>query len=177
MAHVPACGKSQLHPMHQSPVAPPSLLPSSRPTDERTCHVEAIDLPDVDGTAFRPGWLVQSRLDGLYLGKLIDWATYDAGQALARDFWTAGGTPGSPLAHLGLLSFAVGEDAFANRLDAARRLRAVRDRIGEGAFALVVACCVEDRSWRDIGRQLRCRGTTAKSAVISALERLAGTAR
>jgi len=125
------------------PTTPP--LPTNRPTEERRRLAEVIEEPDVNGRAFRAAWLIRSRLDGLYFDKLIDLATYEAGKSLARDYWLVGGAPGSPIARIALAS------AIASRIDAARRLRAVRARIGEGAYSLEVACAAEDTSWRELG--------------------------
>jgi len=89
---------------------------------------------------------VESRLDGLYLGKLIERDVYEAALAVKRDHDFAAGLDTSPVARIGMPSIGL-----ASRLDAAARLRRIKARIGPGAYALAIACCAEDRSWRQIG--------------------------
>ena len=131
--------------------------PSSRPIVERVRHAEAVEQPDVNGHAFRPGWLVLSRLDGLFIGKVIDRAVYDAALGVARDHELAAGTDGSPFARVGMPSTGW-RDPIASRIDAAARLQLIRQRIGGEAYALVIAVVAEDRSWREIGRPAGCAG-------------------
>ena len=45
-----------------------------------------------------------------------------------------------------------------SRIDAATRLRRLRQRIGPEAYALVIAVVAEDRPWREIGRRLGVAG-------------------
>ena len=167
--------RARNRPDRSRPPSPP--LPSSRPNAERVAFAEAIEQPDINGRAFRPGWLVRSRLDGLLADGLIDRETYAAAQSVARDYRAVSGAPSSPIARLGMSRVAGREDAIASRIDAARRLRAVRARIGEGAYSLAVAVVAEDTSWRELGKRLGVRDVTAKSAAVEALGRLSETAR
>jgi len=70
---------------------PSPPLPTNRPTPERSRHAEAIDQPDINGRAFRLGWLVVTRLDAFLAGRLITRETYDAAVAFRRDFEATSG--------------------------------------------------------------------------------------
>lgn len=142
-----------------------------RPTPEYERHHDT-DVPRVDGRAFRPGWRVRSRLDRL----LVDgWIAPGAWQA-ACDFrasWGAAFAAGaSPLAMLGR-SGADRERAMLARVTAATRIRALAAALGPGHIAILVCVVVDDLSWRDLGRRLRCHHETARDAAIDALGALA----
>ena len=65
------------------------------------------------------------------------------------------------------------EESVGHRLDAVRRLRETRERIGPKAYALIVAVAAEDVSWRELGRRLGVTDKTAQNAAVKALEALA----
>jgi len=164
--------KTRPRPDRRGPL-PPSL-PTSKPTGERQRQAEAVTAPDMDGAAVRPWWRVESRLDSLFAGKLIDRPAFEAATALAHDVALVGGTPASPTTRIGSVSGGW-HDPVPARLDAAKRLRTVRARIGDHAYNLVVAVAAEDLSWRALGRKLNCRDVTARRAAVEALTRLAAS--
>jgi hypothetical protein len=111
--------------------------------------------------------VVRTRVDGLVADGLIDQAGYEAAQRFGRDYEIATGTPASPMARIGDAPTGW-RDTVAVRLDAAARVRAIRARIGAGCYDLVVACCVEDVSWGELGRRLGCRDVIASNAKVLA---------
>jgi hypothetical protein len=83
----------------------------------------------------------------------------------------------SPLARAGIgldrARAAHAEGVAAGRLDAARRLRRIRERLDAETWAILVAVCVEDLSWERLSWRLHCTDKTAKLRAIEALQRLA----
>ena len=119
----------------------------------------------------------ESRLDSLYTGELIAGDAYDRACALRRDGERVSRTGSSIMARFGVGAGRTAPAAFCPteaKLDAARRLTAVRARLSERDFAILLAVCVEDVSWPELGRRLHCSDKTAKRRATAALERLAG---
>ena len=145
---------------------------TTRPTDERARHADGIDLPDVNGTAFKPWWTVRTRLDALLTAKLIDLPEHQAMQRFRRDLDVLNNLPASPLARAGSSRSAGREDHLAHRLDAATRLHEVRKRVGSERYALLTAVA-EDASWSVLGRATGCRDVTAKGRAVAAIKVLA----
>jgi len=88
-----------------------------------------------------------------------------------HDYSLVANTPPDPIARIGMPTTGWA-DRVSTRIDAAARLRRLSSRIGAEAFTLIVWLVAEDRSWREIGRQLGCGEYKAKRAAVDALERL-----
>jgi hypothetical protein len=146
-------------------------MTGNAPSAARLRHAEAIDAPRIDALAFRQGWRVVTRLDGLLAAGLIAPGVWQAGaeyraawEALRRTS-TGGGS-----------SLRDGSGAGAGRigaLDRAARIRAAESAISPGHAALCHACCVEDLSWRSLGVRLGVRDVTAQAWTAHALIALA----
>ena len=144
---------------------------TNAPNPHRLRHAEAIEPPRIDATAFRAGWRITTRLDGLLADGSI---TRDQWQAASeyRDAWDAlrrtSGGMGS--ISLGLASHG---DGRASRLDRIGRIRAAERSIGPMHTALCRACVVEDASWHALGQRLGVRNVTARAWTIDAVRALA----
>jgi hypothetical protein len=130
-----------------------------------------VEAPRVDTRAFRQGWRVVTRLDGLLAAGLIAPGVWQAA-AEYRAAWdalqrtsTGGGS-----------SLRDGYGAGAGRagaLDRAACVRAAEVAIGPRATTLCRACAVEDLSWRSLGLRLGVRDVTAQAWTVHALIALA----
>lgn len=158
------------------PVSPQSVAsappPTSRPTDERARHAVRIEAPVMNGR-LAPWWTITTRLDALAADGLIGRRQYEALAEFRADLDRVRSLPASPLARAGHGSpGGSGQDLIvATRLDAARRLRVIRDRLGPVTYGLLCAVA-DDRSWREIGRQLGVRDRTARSWATAAIAAL-----
>lgn len=143
-----------------------------KPTPHYEAHHD-LDAPQVDAGAFRPGWRVRTRLDGLLASHDIT-ATVWRAAVDYRDTWArmlrlrtmlgapagrrgAGGTEASMLAVLG----------------AAQRIRVAEQQIHPKVVKLLHVCILEDASWREIGRRYRVAPMTARGWMVEALRVLA----
>jgi hypothetical protein len=151
---------------------PPPPVPTNRPTPQFTRHHD-IAAPQVDATAFRQGWRVTARLDGLLEAGRIDREQWDGAQQWRRWAELIG------LSHV--QRWDVRPDApchpsdlpMLRRVEAAAKLRACHEALGELRMRLLDCCVARDLSWREIGGLLRMSDKTAIAWTVEALEALA----
>jgi hypothetical protein len=132
-----------------------------------------VQAPQIDGAAFRPGWLVQTRLYGLFIAGRIDRDGLDA--ALAWRTWAETVAPAV------VQSWTVRVDTplvpndtgMLLRIRAAAKLRQAAEALGQLRIAILEAVAVKDRSWVELGRLLRVSDKTASSHAVEAIEALA----
>jgi hypothetical protein len=147
---------------------------SNAPAAVRSQHVEAIEPPRVDASAFRQGWRVRTRLDALLVDGSItpaQWTAADQYRALwGRVFGLA-----TPLdATRGSGRGAGGPDARAVALlDLSAQVFAVERAIGPLATRLTTLCVIEDRSWAEIGRLTARHPQTARTWCVLAIRAVA----
>jgi DNA-directed RNA polymerase specialized sigma24 family protein len=129
----------------------------------------------MDGVAFRAWWTLSTRLDRLYADGLIAQAVYTAACRFRADCERVGALSSrSVLARLGEPAPGSGDrhrDLFA-RVAAARRLRAVRARLGPQRYALVYWVTTEDLAWTELARRLGVSDGTARSRAAEAIKAL-----
>ena len=157
---------------------------TGRPTPELAAK-HAIAAPRVDATTFRTAWLIETRLDGLYVDRLISLAGLIAARHWRRDWEIAmerthaprldGGGPGAGGGAPG--------GGPTLRLAAMSRLRAAERALGRFAVRLLEWCLVRDLPWVRIAARLGCTDKTARRwtaeaiAGLAAHHRLAETAQ
>jgi hypothetical protein len=152
------------------PLLPP--VSTNRPTPQFTSH-HNVTAPQVDSTAFRQGWRVATRLDGLLESGRIDREQWDCAQQWRRWAELIG------LSHV--QRWDVRPDApchpsdlpMLHRVQAAAKLRACSVALGELRVRLLDCCVLRDMSWREIAGLLRMSDKTATQWVVEALSALA----
>lgn len=148
-------------------------MTSNAPSDDRAQHVEAIDPPRVDATAFRQGWRVRTRLDTLLADHRITPDQWQAAVAY-RDAWDRVLSAGGGSSGGNRVSGGSGQhDRLLGLVGTISRLRAVETAIGEPAAPLCFACAVEDRSWASIAAIHRRNPETVRDWTARALRALA----
>jgi DNA-directed RNA polymerase specialized sigma24 family protein len=160
------------HSAPPSPPLPPPAVSTSRPTAEFRQH-HRVEAPQVDSTAFRQGWRVATRLDGLLDARLID-----RGQHGAACRWRTWAEKAAPLPAQAWdvrvdRSPVPNDTAALLRVQTAANLRAVAEALGPLRVRLLTMCVAEDRSWREIGDRLGMDGKTAKDWCAAAVVALA----
>lgn len=134
----------------------------------------AIDPPAIDAQSFRPYWRLRTRLDQLLLDGAISYPEWRAARlfralcetALAGAFRTQSLNrgDGDPL------GIAL---AATRRIDASRRLLAIRGHLGAPAAELLEKHLVDDLSWATLGQRLGVHPKTARTWAIAAVKALA----
>lgn len=144
---------------------------SNAPSESYQQHHDVV-APRVDARAFRQGWKVATRLDGLHVEGVIDGATYEAGVRFRRDWehgfherstWLASSGRGGKGSSQGTI----------DRLAALGRLRRIAAKLAPLDYKLLEQCAVLDLPWAAIGRSQHVAETTAKRWTVAALCRLA----
>jgi hypothetical protein len=157
-------------PLPTASVRPGSSLlsPSNAPAAEFRHHHD-VEAPQVNSTSFRQGWRVHSRLDSLATSGKIDREQLEAAVTWGR--WAERvATPGTSPWRIRVDGGGHGGGNLTDRqLDAAAKLRASTAALGVSRIALLGACVVEDRSWRQIGQRLGVAAETARVRVVEAI--------
>jgi hypothetical protein len=150
----------------------PRLIETNQPTPQFQRH-HTVERPQVDSTAFRQGWRVRTRLDGLLEAGRIDRKAWDAACLWRR--WVERTTPLPAQAwDVRVDRSLVPNDAAAlARVQTAARLRGVADALGPLRTRLLELSVRDDRSWREIGDRLRMDAKTARIWVAAAIAALA----
>jgi hypothetical protein len=165
-------GVTMARPAHvAAPVRPPVVI-SNRPTPQFTCHHD-VAAPQVDNQAFRQGWRVCSRLDGLLESGCIDRDAWSAANDWRK--WAETITPYGAQRYEARVDTSATPDDYAmlRRVDAATQLRAAANALGDLRARLLEAAVLHDVSWGDLGRSLRVSDKTARRRTIEAIEALA----
>ncbi len=161
---------SRLAPASRAPLPPP--VSTSAPTAELRRH-HPIEAPKVDSTAFRQGWRVATRLDGLLESGAITREAWDAARQWRR--WAETTAPVWSQAWNVRVdrSLTTNDSAMLHRVTAATKLRACAETLGELRIRLLELHVVRDASWREIAARAGVSDKTGKGMVIEALEALA----
>jgi len=145
---------------------------TAKPVPAFLQHVEGVEEPRVDATAFRQGWRITSRLDGLLAAGFITRSVWQSATDY-RDAWDASVALSAPRSRsggsTGSATSTSRERAIIATLAKLDRLAWVERRLDPVALWLVIACVVEDRSWHAIGLALGCRNVTAELRTARAL--------
>ena len=132
-----------------------------------------VEPPRIDTQTFRPGWRVTTRLDQLRQSGAISAGQWQACVEYRRA-WEA---IGSSLRVQNLEpSTGGGADLHGRQLFLAitmARIRAVEDRTSATTVRLAYRVILEDVTWAQLGRQLRCDWRTARVQAIGAVRRVA----
>jgi hypothetical protein len=150
---------------------PPAVTTAAPSLQFRQHH--DVTVPQVDSTAFRQGWRVATRLDGLLEAGRIDREQWDTAQEWARWCELIG------LSHV--QRWDVRQDApchpsdlpMLRRVQAATKLRACVEALGGLRVRLLECCVVHDLSWSELGRRMRLDPKTATARTVEALIALA----
>jgi hypothetical protein len=151
----------------------PAAAATAAPTPQYRRHHD-VAAPQVDSTAFRQSWRVSTRLDSLLEANRIDREAWDCAQEWRRWAELIG------LSHV--QRWDVRPDApchpsdlpMLRRVEAAAKLRACTEALGELRMRLLDCCVLRDLSWREIAALLRVSDKTATVWVVEALSALAG---
>ena len=148
------------------------LPPSSAPTAAFRQHHDVAP-PRIDAAAFRPGWLVQSRLLSLHEAGRIDRQAIDA--ALAWRAWaeTASATRAQSWQVRVDISPGPRDGDATRRVHAAAKLREVATALGPLRAAILEAVVLRDVPWAQLGRLLRLSDKTAREYAAEAVTALA----
>jgi hypothetical protein len=158
-----------------APASAPVPLPAvatNRPTPQYQHHHD-VTVPQVDSTAFRQGWRVATRLDGLFEAGRIDREAWDCACEWRR--WAAAVTPFrvQPLDVRVDVSAVPSDAGMLFRVHAATKLRAAAVAIGELRAKIIEAVVLHDVSWRQLAQQLRVSDKTATQRAAEAVVALA----
>lgn len=153
----------------------PAVVPvviSSRPTPQFVRHHD-VAAPQVDATAFRQGWRIRSRLDGLLECGRIDREQWDAAIVWRR--WNEVSSRSRAQHYEARVDVSAGpnDGGMGRRIDAASRLRAADAALGVRRVRLLEAVLVRDVAWAELGRMLRVSDKTARDRAVEAIEALA----
>jgi hypothetical protein len=146
---------------------------SNQPGDAYRQHHD-VEAPRVDDRAFRQGWRVVTRLDGLLAEGRITTGTWQAA-AEYRDAWDALRQTSTGSGSGGSLHVETNgaRDRHPGRLDRIARINAAEHAIGATSAGLCRACILDDVSWHALGQYLGVRNVTARDRTVDALGALA----
>ena len=128
-----------------------------------------IEAQQVDAKAFRQGWKVSTRLDGLLRDEMITpgaWqAAVDFRATWERAFGIGLGASGE------LLGSRTSNAARCSdgKLDALKRIRGISRKLGPRRMWLIERCVLHDYPWLRTAEQLRVSDKTARSWTAVAL--------
>src|SRR6516225_6708264 len=160
--------------IHRSYAAAAVSLPAPRPiaTNQPTPQFQqhhTVETPQVNATAFRQGWRVQTRLDSLLETGRIDREAWDAACLWRRWVERTGSLPAQAWAVRVDRSPVPNDAAALARVQTAAKLRCVADALGPLRNRLLELAVRDDRSWRQIGDRLGIDGKTAQTWVANAI--------
>jgi hypothetical protein len=159
---------ARLAKIHQQRAGAIMLAKLPDPWAQRRLHHD-IEAPQVDARAFRQGWKVSTRLDGLLRDELITpgaWqAAVDFRATWERGFGIGLGASGE------LLGSRTSNAARCSdgKLDALAWLRDISRRIGVRRLWLIERCVLHDYPWLRTAEMLRVSDKTARSWTAVAL--------
>jgi hypothetical protein len=156
--------------LHSAAIPPPAVA-TNRPTPITQHH--DVTAPRVDNRAFRQGWRVATRLDGLLEAGRIDREAWDCATEWRR--WAETVTPSRARPwDIRLDISAVSTDAgMLFRVHAATKLREAAAAIGALRANILEAVFLHDCSWRQLAQQLRVSDKTATQRAAEAVVALA----
>ena len=158
-------------PHTRAPVPPPGVA-TAQPSLTYQQHHD-VAAPLVDATAFRQGWRICTRLDGLLEAGRIDRACWDAAHT-----WRRAAELVAPVRvqawDVRVDRSITPDDAHAlRRVAAAARLRVVAEALGALRVRILEAVLVRDMPWAELARLLRISDKTAQTRATEALVALA----
>jgi hypothetical protein len=164
--------------IHRSYAAAAVSGPASRPvaTNQPTPQFQQhhdVERPQVNSTAFRQGWRVRTRLDGLLEAGRIDREAWDAACMWRRWVERTGSLPAQAWDVRVDRSLVPNDAAALARVQTAAKLRGVADALGPLRNRLLEFAIRDDRSWRQIGDRLGIDGKAAQAWVANAIITLA----
>jgi hypothetical protein len=150
-------------------------MTGNAPGVARVQHIEELEAPRVDATAFRQGWRIRTRLDRLLVDGRISAGTWQAAveyrsaweRVLAQGGWgeaggvRVGGGVSDP------------HQRTVSLLATLTRLRLVEEAIGRLAADLCRCCVVHDHSWALLARHCHRNPETVRDWTALALQGLA----
>lgn len=143
----------------------------SGPSAEFRAHHD-VAAPRVDADAFRQGWRVTTRLDGLLADGLITAAGYGAALRWRRDWELAFGSAPAR-AYDGPRAAPGPSGGPIPRLAALGRLRAAESALGGFATGILIGLVARDMAWRRLAAGLGCEPATARRWAVVMIEGLA----
>jgi hypothetical protein len=150
----------------------PRPIATNQPTPQFQQH-HTVETPQVDSTAFRQGWRVTTRLDGLLEAGRIDREAWDAACMWRRWVERTGSLPAQAWDVRVDRSLVPNDAAALDRVRTAAKLRGVADALGPLRTRLLELSVRDDRSWRQIGDRLQMDAKTARSWCAGAIMALA----
>jgi hypothetical protein len=132
-----------------------------------------VQAPRIDGTAFRPGWRVATRLDSLLEAGRIDREAWDAAREWRRWAETIHPSRGQPWDVRVDVSAAPSDAGMLSRVRVATKLRDAAEAIGPLRVKILEAVIVHDRSWVELGRAMKISDKTAAARAAEAVTALA----
>jgi hypothetical protein len=153
--------------LHSAAIPPPAVG-TNRPTPQFTQHHD-VTAPRVDKRAFRQGWRVATRLDGLLEAGRIDREAWDRACEWRR--WAETGTPSRarPWDIRVDLSAVPTDAGMLFRVHAATKLREAAAAMGALRANILEAVVLHDCSWRQLAHQLRVSDKTATHRAAEAV--------
>jgi hypothetical protein len=150
----------------------PRPIATNQPTPQFQQH-HTVERPQVDSTAFRQGWRVTTRLDGLLEAGRIDREAWDAACLWRRWVERTAPLPAQAWDVRVDRSLVPNDAATLARVQTTAKLRSVAEALGPLRIRLLQFCVMDDRSWREIGDRLRMDAKTARIWVAAAIAALA----
>jgi hypothetical protein len=149
-----------------------AAIATARPTPQFSRHHDVAP-PQVDSNAFRQGWRIATRLDGLLESGRIDREQWDAACAWRK--WVETVTPSrvQPWEIRVDTPGVPNETGVLLRVQTAGKLRAAAEALGPLRIKLLDWIVAKDCAWAEIGRFMRVSDKTARDRAIEALTALA----
>jgi hypothetical protein len=166
---------AQRTPSRATVPSPPSLSrigASAAPSSHFTRHHD-VTAPQVDSTAFRQGWRVETRLDALFTAGRIDRDAYDAACMFRRLSEITAPAPAQQWDVRVDRSLVPNDMHALWRVNAASKLRAAQEALGSLRTRILHNVIVLDRSWGQLGRLLGLSDKAAKDWAIACIQALA----
>jgi hypothetical protein len=149
-----------------------AAIATSRPTPQFVRHHDVAP-PQVDAAAFRQGWRVATRLDGLLESGRIDRETWDAACAWRRWIETVAPSRVQPWEIRVDTPAVPNETGTLVRVQTSGKLRAAAEALGPVRVKLLEWVIAKDFAWREVGRFMRVSDKTARDRAVEALIALA----
>jgi hypothetical protein len=148
------------------------MVASAVPSSHFTRHHD-VTAPQVDSTAFRHGWRVETRLDSLFTAGRIDRDAYDAACMFRRLSEITASVPAQKWDVRVDRSLVPNDTHTLWRVNAASKLRAAQEALGPLRTRVLHNVIVLDCPWGRLGRMLTISDKSAREFGIAAIQALA----